>query len=97
MLGAWLLDYFQISLGLTGILNDILTAGIGAGMGIGNVLGQALSGVGAPQQGAPKAAASAGASDVMTPSEAAAYLRVSEEDEREGLDTTAHGETAYHL
>ncbi len=57
-----------------------LTAGIGAGMGIGNVLGQALSGVGAPQQGAPKAAASAGASDVMTPSEAAAYLRVSEED-----------------
>jgi Amt family ammonium transporter len=24
-------------------------------------------------------------------------LRVSEEDEREGLDVTAHGETAYHM
>ena len=24
-------------------------------------------------------------------------LRVSEEDEREGLDVTSHGETAYHM
>ena len=24
-------------------------------------------------------------------------LRVSEEDEREGLDITSHGETAYHV
>jgi excisionase family DNA binding protein len=65
-----------------------LTAGIGAGMGIGNVLGSSLQGM----TGAGAAGASAGgqppsggappapASSVMTPSEAAAYLRVSEED-----------------
>lgn len=68
-----------------------LTAGIGAGLGIGNVMGQALQGAmqpqgqQAPQQvaaGAGAAAAAAGAAmpDVMTPSEAAAVLRVSEED-----------------
>jgi excisionase family DNA binding protein len=55
-----------------------LTAGIGAGMGIGNVL------TGSLQQGAAggTAAASGAAStpSVMTPSEAAAYLKVSEED-----------------
>jgi uncharacterized membrane protein YeaQ/YmgE (transglycosylase-associated protein family) len=32
LLGGWLFDYFQISLGLTGILNDILTSLIGAGI-----------------------------------------------------------------
>lgn len=65
-----------------------LTAGIGAGMGIGNVMGQALSGmVGQPQQtqqptasGAAAGAAAGGMPDVMTPSEAASILRVSEED-----------------
>jgi excisionase family DNA binding protein len=66
-----------------------LTAGIGAGMGIGNVLGQALSGMGAPQRnGAPAGGAApadqggaAGAIPaIMTPSEAAGILRVSEED-----------------
>ncbi len=63
-----------------------LTAGIGAGMGIGNVLGQALSGVGqgSQQQAAAGGAAAAGAGShvpaVMTPSEAAQVLRVSEED-----------------
>ncbi len=52
-----------------------LTAGIGAGMGIGNVLSQTLQGM---QAGKPSAAA--GIPDVMTPSEAAEILRVSEED-----------------
>lgn len=64
-----------------------LTAGIGAGMGIGNIMNQALSGGMANQaqqptaQGAAAGAAASGAMpDVMTPSEAAAILRVSEED-----------------
>jgi len=63
-----------------------LTAGIGAGMGIGNLMGQALQGgMQQPQQqtassAAAGAAASNGTPDVMTPSEAAAILRVSEED-----------------
>jgi len=58
-----------------------LTAGIGAGMGIGNVLSQTLSqtqmGGTQPQQGQQPAGA---APDVMTPTEAAQVLRVSEED-----------------
>ena len=65
-----------------------LTAGIGAGLGVGNVLSQSLSGMtgqaaapaapqAAPSGGAP---AAGGAPGVMTPSEAAAYLRVAEED-----------------
>ncbi len=66
-----------------------LTAGIGAGMGIGNVLSsslQGMTGAGAAGAGAaaPKAPAgtppSGGIADVMTPAEAAAFLRVSEED-----------------
>ena len=61
-----------------------LTAGIGAGMGIGNLMGQALQGgmqSQPQQQAAPAAAAPAGGTpEVMTPSEAAAILRVSEED-----------------
>jgi excisionase family DNA binding protein len=52
-----------------------LTAGIGAGMGIGNLMQQATSG--AMQSGGGKSAAMP---DVMTPSEAAAILKVSEED-----------------
>jgi excisionase family DNA binding protein len=59
-----------------------LTAGIGAGMGIGNVLSQSLQGVGQNAQ-APAGGAAAGTpamSAVMTPAEAAAVLRVSEED-----------------
>ncbi|HET7010826.1 MAG TPA: SPFH domain-containing protein [Anaerolineales bacterium] len=52
-----------------------LTAGIGAGMGIGNVLGQTLSGM---QGSGAKPAAEI--PSVMTPSEAAQLLRVSEED-----------------
>jgi len=58
-----------------------LTAGIGAGMGIGNALSSALNN----QQQAGGAASGAGASpaampDVMTPSDAAGFLQVSEED-----------------
>jgi excisionase family DNA binding protein len=58
-----------------------LTAGIGAGMGIGNLMQQATSGA---MQGGQGAAASGAAAksmpDVMTPSEAASILKVSEED-----------------
>ncbi len=60
-----------------------LTAGIGAGMGIGNVLSGSLAGM---TQGGQAPAAGAGAAnvpvipDVMTPSEAATFLKVSEED-----------------
>jgi len=64
-----------------------LTAGIGAGMGVGNVISQSLAGMtgGAAAGGAEQTPSSGdqpsgGAPDVMTPSEAAAYLRVSEED-----------------
>lgn len=61
-----------------------LTAGIGAGLGVGNVLSQSLAGMtGAaamqqqPSGGTPPPA---GMPDVMTPSEAATFLKVSEED-----------------
>lgn len=59
-----------------------LTAGIGAGMGIGNLMQQATSGAMAQQQAANNSGGAAKASvpDVMTPAEAAAYMRVSEED-----------------
>ena len=64
-----------------------LTAGIGAGMGVGRALSDSLDGM----TGSSAAGAGAGASpsggqpgggmpDVMTPSEAASALRVSEED-----------------
>ena len=64
-----------------------LTAGIGAGVGIGQVIGSSLSGMtgttpaAAPPQPATTGAAAAGTlPDVMTPAEAATYLKVSEED-----------------
>lgn len=65
-----------------------LTAGIGAGMGIGNVLSGALQGMAGPAAGGaaaaggtqPGGAPAGGFPAVMTPSEAAQYLRVSEED-----------------
>jgi len=58
-----------------------LTAGIGAGMGIGNLMQQATSGaVAQPKQQAAPAAASGGMPAVMTPAEAAAILKVSQED-----------------
>jgi excisionase family DNA binding protein len=63
-----------------------LTAGIGAGMGIGNIMNQALAGgmaAGAKSADAATAAGAAGGAAmgaVMTPAEAAAVMRVSEED-----------------
>ncbi|MBI3159635.1 MAG: SPFH domain-containing protein [Chloroflexi bacterium] len=58
-----------------------LTAGIGAGVGIGQIMGQALQGgVQSGQQGGAAAGAAAAMPDVMTPSEAAQFLKVSEED-----------------
>lgn len=58
-----------------------LTAGIGAGMGIGNVLANSLQGVGTQNQ-TPGANGQNAAviPAVMTPSEAATVLKVSEED-----------------
>jgi excisionase family DNA binding protein len=56
-----------------------LTAGIGAGMGIGSALGDALK-QGAAGGAAGGGASASGAPPVMTPSEAATYLRVAEED-----------------
>jgi excisionase family DNA binding protein len=60
-----------------------LTAGIGAGMGIGNVLSSSLAGMTSNQNslaGTGATAASTAMPDVMTPSEAAVFLKVSEED-----------------
>jgi len=64
-----------------------LTAGIGAGMGIGNVIGSSLQGMtGAGTAGAaagggqPPSGGAPSTPGVMTPAEAATYLRVSEED-----------------
>jgi excisionase family DNA binding protein len=66
-----------------------LTAGIGAGIGVGNVLTSALSGMtgpsaaaaGAGTQPPPPGGAPSGAMPaVMTPAEAATFLRVAEED-----------------
>jgi excisionase family DNA binding protein len=62
-----------------------LTAGIGAGVGVGSVISQSLSGMtgaaaGAGQPTPPSTPPSSSTPDVMTPSEAATYLRVSEED-----------------
>jgi excisionase family DNA binding protein len=53
-----------------------LTAGIGAGMGVGNIINQSLRDM---TSGA-AAGAVAGMPDVMSPAEAAQFLKVSEED-----------------
>jgi len=57
-----------------------LTAGIGAGMGIGNIMGQALQGgfQNTSQGGAP--AGGAKMPDIMTPAEAAQFMKVAEDD-----------------
>ena len=58
-----------------------LTAGIGAGMGIGNVMTEALSNANKGQSASAPTGASAGVMpDVMTPAEAAQFLKVSAED-----------------
>lgn len=56
-----------------------LTAGIGAGMGIGNLMNQSLTSSAQQQQQTGTGSAPA-MPDVMTPSEAAGFLKVSEED-----------------
>ena len=62
-----------------------LTAGIGVGVGLGGMISQTLQGMGAANQvqgqgAAAPAAGGVAAGDVMTPAEAAAVLKVSEED-----------------
>jgi excisionase family DNA binding protein len=58
-----------------------LTAGIGAGMGIGDALSSALNKSGKRQEGASAGVSGQAAMpDVMTPSDAAGFLKVSEED-----------------
>lgn len=60
-----------------------LTAGIGAGMGIGNALSSALNNANQTQTAAGQAAGAAAAGampDIMTPQEAAQFLKVSAED-----------------
>ncbi len=58
-----------------------LTAGIGAGMGIGSAIQDAIRQTGEGEAGAPAGAPTAeGPPPVMTPSEAAAFLKVAEED-----------------
>jgi len=55
-----------------------LTAGIGAGMGLGNVISDSLKNVGASSSTG--SSGTAGIPDVMTPSDVAKILQVSEED-----------------
>jgi excisionase family DNA binding protein len=60
-----------------------LTAGIGAGMGIGNILSESLKQSGKGEAGSGSGGGGGNGDDVppvMTPSEAASYLKVSEED-----------------
>jgi len=63
-----------------------LTAGIGAGMGIGNALSETLKQAGSGGSAAAGAAGAAAVPDVMTPSEAASYLKVAEEDVVSAID-----------
>lgn len=68
-----------------------LTAGIGAGMGIGNVLSESLSqtskGGGASGESSGGGGGGGGVPPVMTPSEAASYLKVSEEDVMSAIES----------
>ncbi len=59
-----------------------LTAGIGAGMGVGSIINQSLQGMvgGGAAAGAAGAAGAGGMPEVMSPTEAAQILKVSEED-----------------
>ncbi len=60
-----------------------LTAGIGAGMGVGNILAGSLANMTQQAQSQTQPTAAAGSvvmPDVMTPGEAAGFLKVSEED-----------------
>jgi len=57
-----------------------LTAGIGAGMGIGNLMGQALQGGMQNTGGGGAVGGAAKMPDIMTPAEAAQFIKVTEED-----------------
>lgn len=57
-----------------------LTAGIGAGVGLGNVISESLKGMGSASSGSAATGSSVVIPAVMTPSEAAKILQVSEED-----------------
>ncbi|MBK8822773.1 MAG: SPFH domain-containing protein [Anaerolineales bacterium] len=57
-----------------------LTAGIGAGMGIGNLMGQALQGGMQNTNSGGGGASAAKMPDIMTPAEAAQFMKVTEED-----------------
>ena len=61
-----------------------LTAGIGAGMGIGNLMGQALQG-GMQSSGGGGGSAGATMPDIMTPAEAAKFMKVTEDDILEAI------------
>ncbi|MBE0670924.1 MAG: SPFH domain-containing protein [Anaerolineales bacterium] len=60
-----------------------LTAGIGAGMGIGNLMGQALQG--GMQNTNSGGSAGAKMPDIMTPAEAAQFMKVTEDDILEAI------------
>jgi excisionase family DNA binding protein len=59
-----------------------LTAGIGAGMGIGNIMGQALQG---GMQNTGSGGSGAKMPDIMTPAEAAQFMKVTEDDILEAI------------
>ena len=61
-----------------------LTAGIGAGVGLGNVITESLKGISTGNASGTRGSA-AGVPDVMTPSEAAKIMKVSEEDVLEAI------------
>jgi excisionase family DNA binding protein len=62
-----------------------LTAGIGAGMGIGNIMGQALQGGYQGPGSSPAGGGGAKMPDVMTPAEAAQFMKVTEDDIMEAI------------
>ena len=63
-----------------------LGAGLGMGAGMAGMISQVMAGAMQPQQAVGAAGAVAAAPDVMTLSEAAAYLKVSEDDVRSLID-----------
>ena len=67
-----------------------LTAGIGAGMGVGNILAGSLTGMTQQAQSQTQPTSAGGSvimPDVMTPGEAAGFLKVSEEDVIAAINT----------
>jgi excisionase family DNA binding protein len=64
-----------------------LTAGIGAGMGIGSAISEAVREGSKSTDGGGSSSAAASVPEVMTPGEAAQYLKVSEEDVISAIDS----------